>query len=161
DWNNLFRQRLIGLRSPVQKRPAYETCLRRYRDIVDNSQTAPNYRLEQRSGSYHLITRRSSSPQSRTMRIAVIATYCHPARLRIKERSVMQSAAPELIAGLCPDYANVEIYNEKEVEIPLDRDWDLVFFSYLHSYYEHTKVLSTILRRRAIKTVAGGRHAMH
>ena len=73
----------------------------------------------------------------------------------------MQSAAPELIAALCPDYAEVEIYNEKEVDLPLDRHWDLVFFSYLHSYYEHTKVLSTLFRQRGMKTVAGGRHATH
>ncbi len=73
----------------------------------------------------------------------------------------MQSAVPELIAGLCPEHAEIEIYNEKEVEIPLDRDWDIVFFSYLHSYYEHTKVLSTLFRRRGITTVAGGRHATH
>ncbi|MSP91413.1 MAG: B12-binding domain-containing radical SAM protein [Myxococcales bacterium] len=95
------------------------------------------------------------------MRIAVIATYTHPTRRRVKEPSVMQSAVPELIAGLCPADAEVEIYNEKEVDIPLDRDWDLVFFSYLHSYYEHTKVLSTLFRRRGIKTIAGGRHASH
>ena len=95
------------------------------------------------------------------MRIAVIATYTHPTRLPLKERGVMQSAVPELIAALCPDHAEVELYNEKEVDIPLERDWDLVFFSYLHSYYEHTKVLSTLLRRRGIKTVAGGRHAAH
>jgi radical SAM superfamily enzyme YgiQ (UPF0313 family) len=73
----------------------------------------------------------------------------------------MQSAVPELIAGLCPDNAEVEIYNEKEVDVPLDRDWDLVFFSYLHPYYEHTKVLSTLFRQRGITTVAGGRHATH
>ncbi len=73
----------------------------------------------------------------------------------------MQSAAPELIAGLCPDHAEVEIYNEKETDVPLDREWDLVFFSYLHSYYEHTKVLSALLRRRGVKTVAGGRHAAY
>jgi radical SAM superfamily enzyme YgiQ (UPF0313 family) len=73
----------------------------------------------------------------------------------------MQSAVPELIAALCPDHAQVEIYNEKEVDIPLDQNWDLVFFSYLHSYYEHTKVLSTLFRQRGIKTVAGGRHASH
>ena len=73
----------------------------------------------------------------------------------------MQSSVPELIASLCPDHAEVEVYNEKEADIPLDRDWDLVFFSYLHSYYEHTKVLSTLLRQRGIKTVAGGRHATH
>src|ERR1044072_3206759 len=91
------------------------------------------------------------------MRIAVIATFRHPTRLHLKERSIMQSAAPELIAALCPDYAEVEIYNEKEADIPLDRDWDLVFFSYLHSYYEHTKILSTLFRQRGIKTVAGGR----
>ena len=95
------------------------------------------------------------------MRIAVIATYTHPTRRRVKEPSVMQSAVPELIAGLCPPDAEIEIYNEKEVDIPLDRDWDLVFFSYLHSYYEHTKVLSTLFRRRGIKTIAGGRHAGH
>ncbi len=95
------------------------------------------------------------------MRIAVIATYTHPTRLPHKERGVMQSSVPELIAGLCPDDAEVELYNEKEVDIPLDRDWDLVFFSYLHSYYEHTKVLSTLFRRRGITTVAGGRHATH
>jgi radical SAM superfamily enzyme YgiQ (UPF0313 family) len=95
------------------------------------------------------------------MRIAVIATYSHPTRLRIKERTVMQSAVPELIAALCPDHAEVEIYNEKEVDIPLDQDWDLVFFSYLHSYYEHTKVLSTLFRQRGMKTVAGGRHATY
>jgi radical SAM superfamily enzyme YgiQ (UPF0313 family) len=95
------------------------------------------------------------------MKIAVIATYTHPTRLHIKEKSVMQSSVPELIAGLCPEYAEIEIYNEKEIDIPLDRDWDLVFFSYLHSYYEHTKVLSELFRRRGIKTVAGGRHAGH
>ena len=95
------------------------------------------------------------------MKIAVISTYTHPTRLPHKERGVMQSSVPELIAALCPDHAEVEVYNEKEADIPLDRDWDLVFFSYLHSYYEHTKVLSTLLRRRGIKTVAGGRHAIH
>jgi radical SAM superfamily enzyme YgiQ (UPF0313 family) len=95
------------------------------------------------------------------MRIAVISTYTHPTRLPQKERGVMQSSVPELIASLCPDNAEVEVYNEKEMDIPLDRDWDLVFFSYLHSYYEHTKVLSTLFRRRGIKTVAGGRHAVH
>jgi radical SAM superfamily enzyme YgiQ (UPF0313 family) len=95
------------------------------------------------------------------MRIAVIATYTHPTRLPVKEPSVMQSCVPELIAGLCPFDAQVEIYNEKEVHIPLDRDWDLVFFSYLHSYYEHTKALSAVLRARGVKTVAGGRHASY
>ena len=95
------------------------------------------------------------------MRIAIISTYTHPSRLPRKERGVMQSAVPELLASLCPDDAEVEVYNEKESDVPLDRDWDLVFFSYLHSYYEHTKVLSTLLRRRGVKTVAGGRHATH
>jgi radical SAM superfamily enzyme YgiQ (UPF0313 family) len=95
------------------------------------------------------------------MRIAVISTYTHPTRLPRKERGVMQSSVPELIASLCPDHAEVELYNEKEADIPLDREWDLVFFSYLHSYYEHTKVLSTLFRQRGIKTVAGGRHATH
>ncbi|WP_304485886.1 MULTISPECIES: B12-binding domain-containing radical SAM protein [Corallococcus] len=95
------------------------------------------------------------------MRIAIIATYTHPTRLRIKEPSIMQSSVPELIAGLCPEHAEVEIFNEKEAELPLDRHWDLVFFSYLHSYYEHTKVLSTLFRQRGMTTVAGGRHAGH
>jgi len=95
------------------------------------------------------------------MRIAIISTYTHPTRLPIKEKSVMQSSVPELIAGLCPEHAEIEIYNEKEIDIPLDRDWDLVFFSYLHSYYEHTKVLSALFRSRGMKTVAGGRHAGH
>jgi radical SAM superfamily enzyme YgiQ (UPF0313 family) len=95
------------------------------------------------------------------MRIAVISTYTHPTRLPRKERGVMQSSVPELIASLCPENAEIELYNEKEADIPLDRDWDLVFFSYLHSYYEHTKVLSTLFRQRGIKTVAGGRHATH
>jgi radical SAM superfamily enzyme YgiQ (UPF0313 family) len=95
------------------------------------------------------------------MLIAVIATYTHPSRLHIKERSVMQSAVPELIAGLCPDHTAVELYNEKEIDLPMDRDWDIVFFSYLHSYYEHTKVLSTLFRRRGMLTVAGGRHASY
>ena len=95
------------------------------------------------------------------MRIAIISTYTHPTRLPIKEKSVMQSSVPELIAGLCPPHAEIEIYNEKEIDVPLDRDWDLVFFSYLHSYYEHTKVLSALFRSRGMKTVAGGRHAGH
>src|SRR5512140_980913 len=71
----------------------------------------------------------------------------------------MQSAVPEMIAGLCPPSATIELYNEKEVDVPLDREWDLVFFSYLHSAFEHTKVLSTLFRRRGMTTVAGGRHA--
>jgi len=93
------------------------------------------------------------------VRIAVIATYTHPTRLPRKERSAMQTGVPELIAGLCPPSATIELYNEKEVDIPLDREWDLVFFSYLHSSYEHTKVLSALFRGRGMKTVAGGRHA--
>ena len=60
------------------------------------------------------------------MRIAVIATYTHPTRLRLKEPSIMQSSVPELIAGLCPEHAEVEIFNEKERDIPMDRHWDLV-----------------------------------
>jgi radical SAM superfamily enzyme YgiQ (UPF0313 family) len=95
------------------------------------------------------------------MRIAIISTYTHPTRLPVKEKSVMQSSVPELIAGLCPEHAEIEIYNEKEIDVPLDRHWDLVFFSYLHSYYEHTKVLSALFRNRGMKTVAGGRHAGH
>lgn len=95
------------------------------------------------------------------MRIAVISTYTHPTRQRLKEPSIMQSAVPELIAGLCPPHAEIELFNEKEADIPLNRHWDLVFFSYLHSYYEHTKVLSTLFRRRGMVTVAGGRHAGH
>jgi radical SAM superfamily enzyme YgiQ (UPF0313 family) len=95
------------------------------------------------------------------MRIAIIATYTHPTRKRVKEPSVMQSAVPELIAGLCPPDAQIDIYNEKEHDIPLDKHWDLVFFSYLHSYYEHTKVLSALFRKRGMTTVAGGRHAGH
>jgi radical SAM superfamily enzyme YgiQ (UPF0313 family) len=71
----------------------------------------------------------------------------------------MQSSVPELIAALCPEDAEIELYNEKEGDIPLDRHWDLVFFSYLHSFYEHTKVLSSLFRRRGMTTVAGGRHA--
>jgi len=46
------------------------------------------------------------------MRIAIIATYTHATRLPRKERSVMQSAVPELIAGLCPPDADIELYNE-------------------------------------------------
>lgn len=95
------------------------------------------------------------------MRIAVISTYTHPTRQRIKEPSIMQSAVPELIAGLLPPHVEVEIYNEKEIDIPRDRHWDLVFFSYLHSYYEHTKVLSALFRQRGMVTVAGGRHASY
>jgi radical SAM superfamily enzyme YgiQ (UPF0313 family) len=95
------------------------------------------------------------------VRIAIISTYTHPSRLPIKERSVMQSSVPYLLASLCPGDAEIEVYNEKEMEVPLDRDWDLVFFSYLHAYYEHTKVLSALFRARGIKTVAGGRHAGH
>lgn len=95
------------------------------------------------------------------MKIAIISTYTHPTRRRIKEPSLMQSAVPELIAGLCPPGVEIELYNEKERDIPEDRDWDLVFFSYLHAYYEHTKVLSAKLRRRGVFTVAGGRHATY
>ena len=95
------------------------------------------------------------------MRIAIISTYTHPSRLLRKERSIMQSAVPELLAALCPPDAEIELYNAKEADIPLDRHWDLVFFSYLHAYYEHTKVLSTLFRRQGMTTVAGGRHASH
>ncbi len=73
----------------------------------------------------------------------------------------MQSAVGELLAALCPADAEVEIFNEKEADIPLERHWDLVFFSYLHAYYEHTKVLSAMFRARGMVTVAGGRHASH
>ena len=95
------------------------------------------------------------------MKIAIITTYRHPTRLPLKERSVMQSSVPELIASLCPAHAEIELYNEKEVDIPLEKHWDLVFFSYLHSFYEHTKVLSALFKARGMVTVAGGRHASY
>lgn len=95
------------------------------------------------------------------MRVAIIATYTHPTRRPLKEPSIMQSCVPELIAGLVPPGVEVETYNEKERDIPLDRHWDLVIFSYLHAYYEHTKVLSALFRRQGMRTVAGGRHAGH
>ena len=95
------------------------------------------------------------------MRIGIISTYRHPTRMAIKERSIMQSTVPELVAGLCPENAEIEIFNEKESSIPFDRYWDLVFFSYLHSFYEHTKVLSVLFRNRGMVTVAGGRHASY
>lgn len=95
------------------------------------------------------------------MRVAIIATYTHPTRLPGAEPSIMQSGVPELIAGLCPPGTAIELFNEKDGPVPIDGDWDLVFFSYLHAYYEHTKVLSALLRRRGVKTVAGGRHAGH
>jgi len=72
---------------------------------------------------------------------------------------MMQPAAPELLAALCPPAAEVELYNEKERDVPLDRHWDLVLFSYLDPFYDHTRVLSEIFRRRGMTTVAGGRHA--
>jgi len=72
---------------------------------------------------------------------------------------MMQPAAPELLAALCPPHAEVEVYNEKERDVPLDRDWDLVLFSYLDPFYDHTRVLSELFRRRGMTTVAGGRHA--
>jgi len=93
------------------------------------------------------------------VRIAVVAIYTDPTRLARKEPSPMQSAVPEMLAGLCPPSAEIELFHEKEVDVPLDRRWDLVFFSYLHSGYEHAKVLSTLFRARGMKTVAGGRHA--
>jgi radical SAM superfamily enzyme YgiQ (UPF0313 family) len=93
------------------------------------------------------------------MRIAIISTFRHPSRLPLKERSMMQPAAPELLAALCPPHAEVELYNEKERDVPLDRYWDLVLFSYLDPFYDHTRVLSELFRRRGMTTVAGGRHA--
>lgn len=93
------------------------------------------------------------------MRIAIVSTFRHPTRLLRKERSILQNAAPELLAALCPPYAEVEIYNEKERDVPLDRHWDLVLFSYLDPFYEHTKVLSKLFRGAGMTTVAGGRHA--
>jgi radical SAM superfamily enzyme YgiQ (UPF0313 family) len=93
------------------------------------------------------------------VRIAIVAVYTDPTRLPRKEPSPMQSAVPEMLAGLCPRSAEIELFHEKEVEVPLDRRWDLVLFSYLHSGYEHAKVLSTLFRQRGMKTVAGGRHA--
>jgi radical SAM superfamily enzyme YgiQ (UPF0313 family) len=95
------------------------------------------------------------------VRVAVVSVYVHPTRLPLKERSVMQSAVPELIAGLLPRSAQVELIHEKERPVPLDLDCDLIFFSYLHSGYEHAKALSAVFRTRGALTVAGGRHASH
>jgi radical SAM superfamily enzyme YgiQ (UPF0313 family) len=95
------------------------------------------------------------------MRVAIIATYTNPTRRVIREPSIMQSTVPELIAALLPEGVEIELYNEKEREVPLDRHWDLVIFSHLHSYYEHTKVLSTLFRQRGMVTVVGGRHASY
>jgi radical SAM superfamily enzyme YgiQ (UPF0313 family) len=95
------------------------------------------------------------------MKIAIIATFTHPTRRPESEPSFMQTTVPELIAGLLPEHVEIELYNEKERPVPLDRHWDMVFFTYLHSYYDHTKVLSMLFRARGMVTVTGGRHASH
>ena len=73
----------------------------------------------------------------------------------------MQSSVPELIAALCPDHAEIEIYNEKEVGHParprMGPGLLLVPALLLRA---HESALDA-LPRRGIKTVAGGRHAGH
>lgn len=93
------------------------------------------------------------------MKIAVISAYRHPSRLELRRPSILPSSVPEVIAGLCPPEADIELVVERERVVPFDRGWDLAFVSYLHADFEHAKVLSESLRAVGTTTVAGGRHA--
>lgn len=93
------------------------------------------------------------------MKIGIISCYRHPSRQERLRPSALPSSAPELIAGLCPPDAEIELVIEREQVLSYDRGWDLAFLSYLHSDFEHARVVSEKLRERGATTVAGGRHA--
>jgi hypothetical protein len=95
------------------------------------------------------------------MRIGVISVFVDYHRRGAKNRISLQPQIGPLIAGSLPRDVEIDVVNETWCDPDWRRDYDLIFFSALHSDFDHARQLSHYWRRRGAKTVLGGPLASH
>lgn len=90
------------------------------------------------------------------MHIAIIAVFTDYHRRGAHHRGGLQPQIGPLIAGLLPDWCEVEIVNDTWDDPDWSKTYDLVFLSCVHSDWDRARQISHYYRRRGALTVLGG-----
>ena len=90
------------------------------------------------------------------MRVGIIFVFRDYHRRGRRNRTSMQPQIGPMLAGLLPDSADIEIFNETWEEPDWTRTYDLVFISAMHSDFDRARQVSHYWRRRGATTVFGG-----
>lgn len=90
------------------------------------------------------------------MRVAIISVFTDYHRKGAHHRGGLQPQIGPLIAGLLPDWCDVDIINDTWDDPDWSRCYDLVFLSCVHADWDRARQISHYFRRRGAKTVLGG-----
>jgi hypothetical protein len=90
------------------------------------------------------------------MRVAIISVFTDYHRKGQHHRGGLQPQIGPLIAGLLPDWCDVEIVNDTWDDPDWSRSYDLVFLSCVHADWDRARQISHYYRRRGARTVLGG-----
>ncbi|GIX23192.1 MAG: B12-binding domain-containing radical SAM protein [Caldimonas sp.] len=90
------------------------------------------------------------------MRVAIISVFTDYHRKGRHHRGGLQPQIGPLIAGLLPDWCDVEIVNDTWDDPDWSKTYDLVFLSCVHADWDRARQISHYFRRRGARTVLGG-----
>jgi hypothetical protein len=90
------------------------------------------------------------------MRVAIISVFTDYHRKGRHHRGGLQPQIGPLIAGLLPDWCEVEIVNDTWDDPDWTKAYDLVFLSCVHADWDRARQISHYYRRRGARTVLGG-----
>lgn len=90
------------------------------------------------------------------MRVAVISVFIDYHRRGAHHRGGLQPQIGPLIAGLLPDWCDVELINDTWEDPDWSKTYDLVFLSCVHADFDRARQISHYFRRRGARTVLGG-----
>lgn len=90
------------------------------------------------------------------MKVAIISVFVDYHRRGAHHRGGLQPQIGPLIAGLLPDWCDVEIINDTWDDPDWSKSYDLVFLSCVHADWDRARQISHYYRRRGAKTVIGG-----
>ena len=90
------------------------------------------------------------------MRVGIIAVFIDYHRRGAHHRGGLQPQIGPLIAGLLPDWCDIDIVNDTWEDPDWSKPYDLVFLSCVHADFDRARQISHYFRKRGAKTVLGG-----
>lgn len=90
------------------------------------------------------------------MRVAIISVFTDYHRRGAHHRGGLQPQVGPLIAGLLPDWCEVELINDTWEDPDWSKTYELVFLSCVHADFDRARQISHYFRKRGACTVLGG-----
>ena len=90
------------------------------------------------------------------MRVGIVSVFTDYHLRGRHSRGVLQPQVGPLIAGLLPEYVEIDLINDVWDEPDWQRDYDLLFISALHSDFDRARQIAHYWRVRGAATVFGG-----